>query len=167
VLDPKRLIFYGGTAAGADADDKRIQFFAYDVKARRLLGAWPDGPSRAMIFAPSTGRVYFVPGNECTGPLLRYDPATGGPPVEVAPRFGLRAATQETPQGIVYAISKGSNKDDGMLWSLDTKTERVEEMGTASVGLQSYTASIDADPTGRYSTTRQGPTAAASPTAHQ
>ena len=80
VLDPKRLIFYGGTAPGSGADDEAgVHFFAYDVKHRKRLYAGPNGPSRYMIFAASTGRVYYVPGkDDMVGPLLRYDPAQGG-----------------------------------------------------------------------------------------
>jgi hypothetical protein len=47
VLDPKRLIFYGGTAAGDLDDESTIRFFAYDVKNRKLLYSGPDGPARA------------------------------------------------------------------------------------------------------------------------
>src|SRR5262249_49965580 len=45
VLDPERLIFYGGTAPGSGGDEDGIQFFAYDVRNQKLLYAGPDGPS--------------------------------------------------------------------------------------------------------------------------
>ena len=64
VLDPQRLIFYGGTAAGQNSDDEGVQFFAYDTRNRKLLYSGPDGPARYMIFARSTGRVYYVPGKD-------------------------------------------------------------------------------------------------------
>ena len=46
----------------------------------------PDGPSRYMIFAGSTGRVYYVPGKDegMSGPLMRFDPDKGGPPVKIS-----------------------------------------------------------------------------------
>lgn len=148
VLDPERLIFYGGTAAGKDATDKGVQFFAYDIKAKKVLYAGPDGPARYMFFAKSTGRLYYTPGGEgYAAPLMRYDPAKGGPPEKVGGEIGLRAATQETPQGFVYTASKDA---DATLWSFNTKTEAIEKLGPAAIGKQAYIATLDADPTGRY-----------------
>lgn len=144
VLDPKRGIFYGGTQPG-DRQDKRHVFFAYDTKARKLLYRGYDGPGRYMIFARSTGRLYFVP--NLAGKLHRYDPAAGGKPVELDVEMGLRAATKETPQGCVYAVS---GKGDATLVRFDVRTERVEELGSAAVGSQTYVTSLDAGPAGRY-----------------
>src|SRR5262249_9651650 len=106
VLDPKRLIFYGGTAPGSGGDEEGIQFFAYDVRNHKVLYAGADGPSRYMLFAKSTGRVYYTQGKD-DGTLMRYDPEKGGPPVKIDGKIGIRAATQETPQGIVYTVSLG------------------------------------------------------------
>ncbi|MGD8238327.1 MAG: hypothetical protein PVH68_07245 [Armatimonadota bacterium] len=146
VLDPERLIFYGGTAAG-DTTDKGVKFFAYDVKGRRLLYSGPDGPKRYMIFARSTGRVYYIGAD--SGALMRYDPDKGGAPVKIKGTLGLRAATQETPQGRVYTAS-GRESEEPSLWSFNTKTEKIRNLGPAGVGSQTYITSIDADPTGRY-----------------
>lgn len=63
-LDPARMIFYGGTASGMNAAAEEIRFFAWDVRARKLLCDVSDGPSRSMMFAASTGRVYFTPANQ-------------------------------------------------------------------------------------------------------
>ena len=143
VLDPERLIFYGGTAAGAG---KEVRFFAYDVKAGRMLYDGPDGPARCMILAGSTGRLYFVPGSG-EGPLMRYDPKTPtAPPVKLAATMDLRATTAETPQGYVYGLSKKG----ATLYAFNTRTEEVEVLGEAAVGGQTYVTSIDADPTGRF-----------------
>jgi|SRR5262245_7850087 len=151
VLDPDRLIFYGGTAPGTGGEDEAVQFFAYDVKNRKLLYSGPDGPARYMIFAKSTGRVYYVPGKDegMSGPLMRFDPATGKPEKTKA-SLGLRAATQETPNGVVYTVSKDGKGSEATLWAFNTKTEEVEKIGDAAVGVQAYIASLDADPTGRY-----------------
>lgn len=150
VLDGQRMIFYGGTAAGPDAADKGIQFFAYDIRNRKLLYSGPDGPARYMLFAKSTGRVYFVPDNK-EGQLMRYDPATGGPPVKVVgATMGIRAATQETAQGFIYAVSSGQGASDASIWSFNTRTEEVRKLGMAAIGAEAYIASIDVDPTGRY-----------------
>ena len=144
VLDPERLIFYGGTAAG-DYSDKRIMFFAYDITAKKLLYSDFEGPYRYLLYAKSTGRVYYT---KMDGePLKRFDPAKGPPAVQIDARIGLRAATQETPQGFVYTVS---TRGDSTLWSFNTKTEVAEKIGSAPVGSQSYVTSLDVDPAGRY-----------------
>jgi hypothetical protein len=148
VLDPKRLIFYGGTAAGSGGDEDGIHFFAYDVRNKKVLCDVPDGPSRYMVFAQSTGRIYYTQGKD--GALMRYDPEKGGLPVKIDGKIGIRAATQETPQGIVYTVSQGQGGRESMLYAFDTKTEKIEELGPAAVGKQQYVATLDADPTGRY-----------------
>jgi hypothetical protein len=144
VLDPDRLIFYGGTVAGDPADDT-IMFFAYDIRARKVLHAVPKGPYRYLIFAKSTGRVYYV--NEDGGPLMRYDPAARTPPVQIPGSIGIRAATRETPDGFVYTVSTSR---DGRLWRFNTRTEQIEAIGQAAVASQDYVTTLDADPTGRY-----------------
>jgi len=143
VLDPERLIFYGGTAAGNRTDP--VMFFAYDVKARRVLETAVDGPYRYIILAKSTGRVYYV--NQDGGPLMRYDSKAGGPPVKIDGSIGLRSATEETADGFVYTVS---TRGDGRIWRFNTKTEEIEEMGDASVGTKDYITSLDVDPTGRF-----------------
>ncbi len=149
VLDPKRLIFYGGTAAGTGGEEGGVQFFAYDVKNRKTLYAGPNGPARYMIFAVSTGRVYYTPGNSHE-PLMRFDPAIGGSPVKIPGTLGIRTATQETPQGIVYTVSQGRKGEEAPLYAFHTKTEQIEALGPAPAGGQGYIASLDADPAGRF-----------------
>lgn len=149
VLDPKRLIFYGGTAPGK-AGDEGIQFFAYDIKAKEVRYSGPNGPARYMMFARSTGRVYYVASADGEGGLMRYDPEKAGPPVKIEATIGLRAATQETPQGFIYTVSQGRKGAEPTLYQFNTKTEKVESLGSATVGKNGYIASIDADPTGRY-----------------
>src|SRR5262245_48737678 len=100
VLDPERMIFYGGTAPGSGTDDAGVHFFVFDVLNRKLLYSGPDGPPRYMIFAKSTGKIYYVPGKEdMVGQLVRFDPARSAAPAPLKATLGLRAATQETPQG--------------------------------------------------------------------
>jgi hypothetical protein len=150
VLDPERLIFYGGTASGEAKEGKDVRFFAYDLKNRKLLYAGEDGPARYMIFARSTGKLYYVPGGG-DGELLSYEPKPGVVPTPVKETLiGVRAATQETPQHKVFTVSTGQGGKDAQLYSFDTKTEKVEQLGSAIAGSQQYIASIDADPTGRY-----------------
>lgn len=142
VLDPERMIFYGGTAPG-DYSDKRVGFFAYDVANGKLLHQEWEGAYRYFILANSTGRVYFAPSDE--HPLKRFDPAEGGPAKELGITIGLRAATQETSDGIVYTVS-----GKGDLYAFDVKTEKAKTLGNAAVGTNTYIASLDADATGRY-----------------
>lgn len=150
VLDPQRKIFYGGTASG-DKSDSSVRFFAYDVAQRKTIFDGPDGPARYMIFAKSTGKVYYTPGKEDgVGSLVRFDPDKPGPPTPINAELGLRAATQETPQGIVYTASKGGRDGESRLFAFDTKTEKAAELGPAEVGSMNYITTIDADPTGRY-----------------
>ncbi len=150
MLDPDRLIFYGGTVVGdpgetREASDESIMFFAYDTRSRKLLHTAPKGPYRYLILAKSTGRVYYV--NKDGGPLMRYDPKSGAPPVQIAGSIGIRAATRETPDGFVYTVSSSG---DGRFWRFNTRTEQIDEIGRAAVATQDYITSLDADPTGRY-----------------
>ena len=149
VLDPERMIFYGGTAAGPDAENQEIQFFAYDLKKRKLLYRCDNGPARYMILAQSTGRLYYVPGN-ADGELLRYDPVTNKAPQSTGQTIGIRAATKETKAGKVYSVSTGQRSGSATLWEFDTKTEKVRKIGDAPVGSQAYVASLDVGPKGRY-----------------
>jgi hypothetical protein len=151
VLDPERMIFYGGTAPGSGDDEAGVQFFAFDVVKRSLLYSGPAGPPRYMIFARSTGKIYYVPGKEgMIGELVSFDPAKGGAPVNIKSELGLRAATEETPQGLVYTVSKGGKGNPTTLYAFNTKTEDVQVLGPVAVGSAEYITSIDADPSGRY-----------------
>ncbi len=136
ILDPERMIYYGGTAPGKDSPNQKIQFFAFDVKKRKMLIVADDGPSRTLFLSPSTGRVFWE------GKM--YDPATNTISPANVPH--VRSATRETPQGIVY----GTSHTKADLWAYHVKTNELKQLGTAAVGNQEYIASIDADPTGRY-----------------
>ena len=149
-LDPERMIYYGGTAAGTDAAKQAIYFFAHDVTNQEMLYSGPDGPARYTMLASSTGRLYYVPGKG-VGPLMRFDPKSDGAPVIVeGTQLGIRAATEETADQHIYTVSLGQRADDADIWSFDTQTEHAEKIGTAPVGSQSYVASLDVGPNGRY-----------------
>jgi hypothetical protein len=81
---------------------------------------------------------------------MRFDPSEKKQPVQIEGEIGIRAATQETPQGYVYTVSLGRAGREATLYAFNTKTEQVEPLGPAAVGTQQYIASLDADPTGRY-----------------
>ncbi|MSR66240.1 MAG: hypothetical protein EXS24_02570 [Pedosphaera sp.] len=149
VLDPKRMIFYGGTAPGTGGEDAGVRFFAFDIKAGKVICDEPDGPARAMIFAPSTGRIYYNQSNT-EGALMRFDPAKGNKPVKIAGTIGLRAASEETPQGIVYTVSQGRKGEGAEMFAFNTQSEKIELIGPPAVGSQQYITTLDADPKGRY-----------------
>lgn len=138
VLDPERLIFYGGTAHGKDAALKEVVFFAYDIKRRKRILSSGGGPDRCAIFSKSTGLLFWE------GKV--FDPARDHTIGECKAAPHVRSATGETPQGIVYGTS-GRSAD---LWAFDVKNETLASLGTAAVGKQEYIVSIEADPTGRY-----------------
>lgn len=145
-LDPQRLVFYAGTADG-DRTRKLVRFLAYDVKQKRVLYADDTGPYRAMILSNSSGRVYFQQqgGRGQVLPLVRFDPAKPGPPEQIDARVGLRAASEESSQGLVYTV------DGNHLWEFNTRTEQAREIGETLAGDQEYITSLDLDPqTERY-----------------
>ena len=137
-LDPDRLIFYGGS-------EKDLLFFAYDTQAKKLLyQSLPnDGPSRNMLFARSTGRVYYRAHTK-EGRLRRYDPATNTA-TEVVGDLDPRCSSSETADGFIYAVDWV-----GDLWRFNTKTEQSERLTHASIGPLTYTTTLPIDATGRY-----------------
>ena len=135
VLDPERMIFYGGTAAG-DYRVKDVRFFAVDVKTGKVIKAAKNGFDRYVIFSRSNGCLYWD-GN-------KYDPRTNDITTSEAPH--VRSATVETPQGVVYGTSH--RKAD--LWAFDVKKEKLSWLGPGAVASQEYVSSIHADPSGRY-----------------
>lgn len=148
-LDGDRMIWYAGTADGLRKNAP--QFLAYDIDKRETLYAGEDGPYRAMIVAKSTGKVYFhgekPSGNgsrSAEANLFRFDPENPGKPQRLDAKVGLRAASDETPQGIVYTIDRDN------LWSFDVKSETAKHLGPTVVASQSYITSLDAGPAGRY-----------------
>lgn len=136
VLDPKRMILYCGTAPGKDSPNQKVQFFALDVQSRKILKVADDGPTRTLIFSPSTGCVFWEG--------KKYDPATNEITASAVPH--VRSASRETAEGLVYGTS--STKAD--LWSLNVKTGEVKQLGTAAVGKNEYISSVEVDPTGHY-----------------
>jgi hypothetical protein len=147
-LDGERMIWYAGSADGLNQGEP--QFLAYDVENGKTLYADDHGPYRAIILAKSTGKMYFhgeksSPGNKGEGAnLYRFDPEKPGKPQKIDAVVGLRAASGETPQGIVYTI------DHDNLWAFDVKTEKAKHLGPTAVASKTYTTSLDTDPTGRY-----------------
>ena len=136
VLDPKRMIFYGGTAVGKDAANQKIQFFALDVRTKKLLITADDGPYRTLLFSPQTGKVLWEGS--------AYDPATNKITKATVPN--VRSASTETADGIIYGTS-GTKAD---LWAYHVKTDVLKQLGNVGVAKQEYIASLEVDPTGRY-----------------
>jgi hypothetical protein len=148
-FDPQRMIFYGGTAPGSNDDPLGIQFFAYDCAAGKMLYSGSDGPARCVFVARTTGRAYWMTGKGDDGQFVRFSPDQRK--VEpIAGKIGMRAATEETPQGIVYTVSQGSAENPSTFYAFDTATEKITVLGEATVASQQYITSLDADATGRY-----------------
>ncbi len=135
VLDPQRMIFYGGTASG-DFREKDVQFFALDVTTGKVLKQADNGFDRYCIFAKSTGCVYWDG--------QKYDPATNEITPSEAPH--VRSATAESAEGVVY----GTSRYEADLWAFDTRAEKLTQLGSGAVGTQGYVAAIHLDPAGRY-----------------
>jgi len=155
IVDPERMILYGGTRAGSlkPSGDGRVaddeQFIAYDLRAKKLLYSCPKTHCWPWpVFARSTGRVYFAQGIDKDAKWMRWDPAKGGLAVEIeGPAEAEGASTLETPHGVIYMAGPASGK----LWAFDTKTEKFTELGQACVGEKvRRISSLDADPKGRY-----------------
>lgn len=149
LLDPDRLIFYAGAQDGLNKT--KPAFLAYDVRNRKVLHEGPDGPYRAVIFARSTGRIYWhgtgaeTRGEKGAKTLVRFDPSKPGTPTPIDAAVGLRACSEETAAGKVYCV------EGDMLWEFDTKTETAREIGPTLVGVNGYITTVDLDPkTQRY-----------------
>lgn len=136
VLDPKRMMFYGGTAPGKDSPQQKVQFFALGARTGKLRCVADDGPDRTLILSSSTGCVFWEG--------KQYSPETNSVTPANVPH--VRSATRETPQSIVYGTSHRSAD----LWAFHVRTGEVRQLGSGAVGSQEYIASIDADPTGRF-----------------
>ena len=160
-LDPDRMIYYGGTADG-------IVFFALDVKTGKVLAkSQPkEGMYRYGFISKTTGKFYYqsrtvgagaarsaskkgglATGSGAPGDLWSYDPAANKIARLPGAEIGLRTATDETPQGIVWTLDAV-----GWLYKFDCKTEKATPVGAnLSLGLRDcYHTTMDASPDGRY-----------------
>lgn len=149
MLDSGNMVWYAGSADGLNK--KNPQFLVYDIGKGETLYTDGEGPYRAMALSSSTGIMYFHGGSEPEGKsrsaergLYRFDPRKPGKPQKTGTKAGLRAASGETPQGIIYTV------DGDELWAFDVKTEKAESLGSSVVATKDYITSLDADPTGRY-----------------
>ena len=150
VLDPKRLIFYGGTAAGTDGDERGhpvLRLRREEPEAALLRPGRPgalhdlrqvDRPRLLRRRArAATAADALRPGQGRTA--RRRSPAT----------IGMRAATQETPQGIVYTVSHGPGRREARRSTPSTpRPRRSRSSARPRSARPGYIASIDADPTG-------------------
>ena len=72
--------------------------------------------------------------------------------MKIAGEIGIRAATRETPQGIVYTVSlgqgEGASGDD--VCASTRRPRRSSRSVLPRSASQQYVAAISADPTGRY-----------------
>ena len=135
--DTERGLIYTGS-------EEFLRFFVFDVKTKKVTyqSADDQGPTRCMLHSQTTGRVYYR--KQKAEKMWRYDPKTNTA-VQIECPIDPRAATRETPQGIVYAIDW-----NGDLWAFNVKTEKSVKVDHACIGAQKYTTSIDVDKAGRY-----------------
>jgi hypothetical protein len=147
ITDGKRLVFYGATTPGVGGEEKG-KFFAYDLKARKLLHEVNDGPARAIALSSSTGKVFYTRRSDDN--LMRLRPGGKKGPEPIAGTIGIRAASAESPAGVIYTVSQGRKGDSAKLYALDVKTEKVTDLGPAAVGSQQYITALALDPAGRY-----------------
>ncbi len=161
VLDPKRMIFYAGSAFGNDATEKGVWFLAYDINKKKLIKKELGGFERYAILA-NNGNVYWkgrVSGSTANDKIgqeedpsdpnfggRKYDPKTNEiTSCPTAP--GVKSCTKESKAGITYGFSNGNSN----LWAFNSKTETLTDMGPAMVGIQNNVTSVDLDPvTERY-----------------
>lgn len=144
-MDAERMIFYGSTQPGDNKGNPH--FFALDLKTKKVLFTSDDGPARAIAVSPSSGRVYFV--RKSDDQLVRYDPGTN----KLTPldsKLGMRAASDETKEGVIYTVSQGGKGGPAKIFAFDTKTEKAREVGIASVGSQEYITALALSPDGRF-----------------
>ena len=156
VLDPERMIFYGGTRAGrltrgVEKRPEDEQFLAFDVRQKKVLYAGPKALAFGLVFAQSTGRVYYTQEDENGPYVVRFDPQQPTPEKIAADPGFLGHATQETADGYLYTASFAREGEQAGIWSLNTKTEQVEYLGPAHVGEKArLIASLTISPGGRY-----------------
>ena len=135
----------GQAYKGKTMPQPRNRFFSYDLGRRELvfLGG-PESEIARAIIQTRDGRVYYDSG----GKMVRYDP---GPNTAAAiearlPGNGqLRAASLPDAKGVAYCVSL-----DGAVFSFDTATEQVTEIGPAFPCGNLYTTVCVLDPSGRY-----------------
>jgi len=143
MLDPERMIWYGGTADGLK--EKEPQLLVYDLVKRKVIYSDERGPARAAILSGKTGKLYFSPSKRGEAELLRFDPKTPNTLTPIGASLGHRCTTAESSGGLVYTI------DGDALWVFDCNTEKAKSLGPTAVGSKDYITSVDLDPkTERY-----------------
>src|SRR5262245_62305546 len=125
------MLLYRATHPGSPPQEKG-KFFVYDLKKRKLKLEVDDGPKRAIALSRSTGRVYYTRASD--DKLMRYDPSREGKPVAISGEIGIRAASAETKNGIIYTVSQGRKGEGSTLYALDVEKEKVTKMRPAAGG---------------------------------
>ncbi len=160
-VDTKRGIMYGVGMFG--------EFLAWDINEQKTIwaGYLPEGMGwweRAIMIDEITGMVYTTNRDkeDTMRHFIKYDPAKNRftkldchvPPESVSASRGqkkggynqMRSQTPHRgPDGLFYGITYG-----GQLFSFDPETETVADLGRNWPGKETYTASMDRSPGGRY-----------------
>lgn len=161
VFAPTKMLY--GLGAGGAVRTPNSAFFAYDLEKNKtvFLGGPAPDECRAILVAPD-GRVYYSTGNQAAkkgqkgqadvpakpGMLARYDPKTNQVTVtdlKVPDNGSMRAASRCNAQGVAYAITH-----DGVIFSFDTKTEKMAVLGKTFETGPGYTAICKLSPDERF-----------------
>ncbi len=140
---------YGYAVPGKTSPVQTDRFFRYSIatgKVETLGGPTPD-VSRAMIVTPS-GDAYYSTGGKGASQFVHYNAKTGKFKTLKTKLPGgdtLRAASRVTESGAVYCITRG-----GVVFSFDTSTHQVKEIGPVFPAGPLYTAACRLDPAGKY-----------------
>jgi len=142
---------YGLGVPGQTAKSQEDRFFRYAIEANKTVynGGPAPNMSRAMILADD-GRAWYSYSKEkgAAGVFARYDPdkkKVSLTKVAVPGNGQLRAASRPNEDGVAWCISR-----DGLLFSFDTKREKVTQRGPCFVADPLYTATCKLGPSGRY-----------------
>ena len=145
---PSKSIY--GVGPGGARLNGEARFFVYDIEARktRFCGTPQPDVTRAIVVAPD-GRAWYSSGGgkDATSRFARYDPKTKKATLMdlAVPGNMLRAASRCNDDGIAYCIS-----NDGVLFTFDTRTEKVRVVGKSFDAGPAYTAVCKLSPDGRY-----------------
>jgi hypothetical protein len=137
---------YGLTVPGKTASDEAFHFARFDLDKRKLVLNQPlKGRGLRAIIVANDGRAWFDNGD---GGLDHYDPKSNKvqkTTIKVPGDGVLRAASRPDKTGIAYCLSK-----DGVVFSFNTRTEKIAEIKKAFVAGRLYIATCRLDPSGRY-----------------
>ena len=94
------------------------------ISRRETPLCWPGRPV-ARHDPGSLDRHALLHPQQVRYPADALDPKKPGKPRKLPLTLGLRAATAETPRGIVYTVSQSGKGGETILYAFDVKKEQV------------------------------------------